>query len=193
MPEADPEGPQPIQRRTLTYESWDDGDEFRIDARITDEQPAYGRLMHDMGFVVRVRKSDRVITSIEPHMEAHPHSECPSILPAFKQLEGVAVAKGFTREVTSRFTGPAGCAHLDQLARALGPVVTQAMIGLGMKARETGEGSAEETTSTYNRNTCHIWADGGVGQAKIKLGWLKTLHPNEYPAPPVAWFEEHAK
>lgn len=188
--------PQLIQRRTLVYDTYDDGDEFRIDARITDERPnATGprRTLHDMGLVVHVRKSDRVITKVEPHMEAHPHTECPSILPKFRELEGVAVAKGFTRAVTERFAGPQGCAHLDQLARALGPVLTQAMIASGLDKADAGNTAARDTTTAFNRNTCHIWADGGVGQQKVALGWLKTLTPDTYPAPPVAWFEENVK
>ena len=41
-------------------------------------------------------------------MHTFPHTECPVIEPAFAELEGLSVARGYTREVQTRFGGTSG-------------------------------------------------------------------------------------
>ena len=75
-------------------------------------------------------------------MHAFPHTECPTIEAAFAGLVGLNVARGYTREVQTRFGGPRGCTHLEHLARSLGPVVIQAVTS--RRALSVSRGESED-------------------------------------------------
>ena len=94
--------------------------------------------VHDMELRVRVRIADLTITGATAEMHAFPHTECPTIEAAFAGLEGLSVARGYTREVQARFGGPRGCTHLEHLARSLGPVVIQAVTSRRAPGRQPG-------------------------------------------------------
>lgn len=76
-----------------------------------------------MTLALTVRLADLVITAAEAGMGSFPHAECPFIAPAFAQSQGLSVRRGFTKELRLRFGGVSGCAHLGDLARAMGPAV----------------------------------------------------------------------
>ena len=57
---------------------------------------------------VVVRLDDLCITAADAVMHTFPHTECPGIAPAFAGLVGLSVARGYTRQVQSRFGGPRG-------------------------------------------------------------------------------------
>lgn len=182
--------PVPLHRRSIEYEAFDAGDELRIVGRLRDTRP-WARegqavsLVHDIELRVSVRIADMTITESEADLHTYPHSECPAIAPAFAGLVGLSVARGFTREVQSRFGGPRGCTHLEQLARSLGPVVVQAVMSGRSLAVTRGElpDLLSGAPSPWARNTCHIWAEGGVADQKIAAGWHPGVGP--YPALPL--------
>ena len=72
--------------------------------------------VHDMELRVEVRVDDLTITGASAEMQTFPHTECPGITAAFAGLVGLWVTRGYTREVQTRFGGPKGCTHLEQLA-----------------------------------------------------------------------------
>jgi hypothetical protein len=177
----------PLHRRTLEFDAFDEGEELLVIGRLRDSRPwaAEGSTqVHDMELRVRVRRADMIISECEALMHAFPHAECPGIVAAFAGLVGLSVTRGFTRAVQSIVAGPLGCTHLDQLARSLGPVVVQAVTS--RRARDLSDGVAEELPSgtasvPWARNTCHVWAEGGVAEQKLGAGWRPGRGP--YPAP----------
>ena len=181
----------PIHQRTIEFEAYDDGDEVSVAARLRDDRPwATGsdgiEHVHDLTLRVVVRKEDLVIVAADAHMERFPHAECPSITPHFESLVGLRVGRGYTRAVQELFGGVAGCTHLDQLARTLGPVVVQAVTSCRARARDWGalDAPVHERPGLFARNTCHVWADGGPAEQKVAAGWCPGV--GGYPAPPVA-------
>jgi hypothetical protein len=147
--------------------------------------------VHDMELRVRVRKSDLTIVGATAEMHAYPHTECPGIEPAFAGLVGLSVARGYTRSVQSLFGGPKGCTHLEQLARAVGPVVIQAVTSGRALAVSTGESEdllveAGASGSPWARDSCHVWAEGGVADQKLAAGWHPGVGP--YPSPALVTF-----
>jgi hypothetical protein len=138
--------------------------------------------VHDMELRVTVRISDMTITDAAAEMHAFPHTECPGIVPAFAGLAGLSVARGYTREVQSRFGGPKGCTHLEQLARSLGPMVVQAVTSKRAQAASQGvsDGLLSGTTSPWARDSCHVWAEGGIADQKLAVGWRPGIGP--YPS-----------
>jgi hypothetical protein len=154
-----------------------------------DQRPwARGELgprdLHHMELGIVVRRSDLVIVDAQATMGTFPHAECPSIEPAFSELIGLSVSRGYTNAVQTRFGRQRGCSHLEFLARALGPVVIQAITSSAAMRMELGDG--EETMGGEGRmswltNTCHVWAEDGPGTKKVAAGWRPGKA--EYPAP----------
>jgi hypothetical protein len=182
--------PVPLHRRSIEYEAFDAGESLLVVGRLRDSRPwAEGgpsiASVHDMELRVTVRISDMTITEASANMHAFPHAECPGIVQAFKDLAGLSVARGYTRAVQTRFGGPRGCTHLEQLARSIGPVVVQAVtsrrahaVSLGLSPDLLSAGA-----SPWARDSCHVWAEGGVADQKLAAGWRPGIGP--YPALPV--------
>jgi len=186
-------GRVPLHRRSIEYDAFDDGDVLTIVGRLVDSRPWVEGVqgvprVHDMELRVVVRLDDLCITEADAVMHTFPHTECPGIAPAFAGLVGLSVARGYTRQVQSRFGGPRGCTHLEQLARSLGPVVVQAVTS--RRALAVSRGEADDlltgTGSPWARDSCHIWAEGGIADQKLAAGWRPGTGP--YPSPPLEWF-----
>jgi Protein of unknown function (DUF2889) len=176
-----------VHRRTLEFESHTDGEQLRVVGRLRDSRPwaegTWAAVVHDMELRVTVRTPDLVITEAEAHMHTFPHTECADIAPAFAGLVGVPVARGYTRALRERFGGVSGCSHLVELARALGPAVLQSVVSNRHRADDGAPTAAAAPTgsSPWLQNSCHIWAEDGIGEQKIAAGWRPGL--SAYPAP----------
>ncbi len=185
-----PPGAVPLHRRSLDFEAYDTGADLLVVARLRDtrpwaEDPTDVGTMHDMELRVTVGLDDRIITDAVALMHAFPHSECPMIVDAFAGLSGLSVSRGFTRQVQDRLGGPRGCSHLEHLARALGPVVIQAVTSRRALAVSRGElgDLLGGGGSPWATDSCHIWAEGGVAEQKLEAGWRPGAGP--YPSPPL--------
>ncbi len=177
----------------MEFDVFDDGDDLVVVGRLRDTRPwaedgSAVSTVHDMELRLRVRIADLGITAAVAEMHAFPHTECPVIEEAFAGLVGLNVARGYTRAVQTRFGGPKGCTHLDQLARSLGPVVIQAVTSRRARAVSRGESDdllaeAGRAGSPWARDSCHIWAEGGPADRKLAAGWRPGVGP--YPSPAV--------
>jgi hypothetical protein len=138
----------------------------------------------ELGLVVR--RADLVIVDAAADMRTFPHAECTDIEAKFGELIGLSVSRGYTNAVQERFGRQRGCSHLEFLARALGPVVIQAVTSSAAWRVEKGDGQypGGDGALTWLTNTCHMWAEDGPGPQKIAIGWRPGKL--EYPAPSVA-------
>ncbi|MGA3147328.1 MAG: DUF2889 domain-containing protein [Acidimicrobiales bacterium] len=184
-----------VHRRTVEYDAFDAGDELVVVGRLRDTRPWADEgqppaTVHEMELRVRVAVADLTIVEATARMDTFPHAECPGIVGAFARLEGLSVTRGYTREVQARFAGPRGCTHLEQLARALGPVVVQAVTSRRARAVSTGhlDDLLAGGGSPWARDSCHIWVEGGIADQKLAAGWRPGTGP--YPAPPLGTFTE---
>ena len=176
----------PLHVRTIEYRAFQATDSLTVVGRLRDSRPwavdgSSVERVHDMELTVSVRLEDLTIVASEAVMHTFPHTECPGILAAFRGLVGLQVGRGYTRQVQQLFGGPKGCTHLEHLARSLGPVVVQAVTS--NRALAVARGEADDlisgTSSPWARNSCHIWAEGGVADQKLAAGW----HPGVGPYP----------
>ncbi len=142
---------------------------------------------------IAVELASMTIVEAEAVMERFPHVECPAIAPAFAGLVGLSVSRGYVRAVQERFSGPSGCTHLEQLARAMGPVVIQAATSLRARERDWTmlDVSPAARPSLFPRNTCHIWAEDGVAEQKLAAGWRPGAE--SYPAPSLVEIRARAQ
>jgi Protein of unknown function (DUF2889) len=184
----------PLHIRSIEYQAFDGDDVLTIVGRLRDSRPwavnEYAHAVdqvHDMELRVTVRLDDLMIIESDAVMHIFPHTECPGIVPAFRALAGLQVGRGYTRAVQGAFGGPRGCTHLEHLARSLGPVVIQAVTSKRFYSVARGDSIPVIADSPWARNSCHIWAEGGVADRKLATGWRPGSGP--YPSPPVEVFE----
>jgi len=165
-----------------------DEEHVTVVGRLTDVEPWAGpghEVIHDMTLTLTVRLADLVITSAEAGMGSFPHAECPFIAPAFAQLVGLSVRRGFTKELRQRLGGVSGCAHLGELARAMGPAVVRT--SAASRHRQAVEGDPGAGPALLPLGSCHVWAADGPGVQKLEAGWVPGTVP--FPVPPVAHFK----
>lgn len=180
----------PVHRRTIEVEVFEDDEQFSVVAHLKDERPWARDTeavadVHRMALEVEVRREDLVITKAEAHMHTFPHAECPQIAPAFAGLVGLSVTRGYNRAVQERFGRAKGCTHLEFMARAVGPVVLQAIPSSALRhPPEQGSDGVSASGLTWLGDTCHVWAHEGPGQEKVALGWRPGQ--GAYPAPSAA-------
>jgi len=179
----------PMHRRTIEFDVYDAGESVRVVGRLRDLRPwaadAARTTVHDMELDLEVRRSDLVILSAKATMHTFPHAECPQIEDAFAQMVGLSIARGYTKAVSGRFVGVLGCSHLEHLARALGPAVIQAVASGYSKQFADGvlpPPAARPRSAPWLKDTCHIWAEGGIGEQKIALGGFPP-DGQSYPVP----------
>lgn len=187
----------PTHRRTMDIEVFEAGDDIVVVARLRDSRPwAVGSdvvdEVHDIELAVSVRRADAVITAARARMDRFPHAECPAIEPAFKGLVGLSVARGYTRAVQERFGRALGCAHLEVLARAIAPVVVQAMSSSALRQGELRQPMPTDSASSLSwiADSCHVWATGGPASGKLALGW--RMGRGEYPVPSLVELRSRA-
>ena len=177
----------PTHRRTIVIESFDSDESFVVSATLQDERPwANGDGLvsdvHRMTLSMTIDRAALVVTDVSATMDRTPHVECTAIEPAFRSLIGVSVTRGFNKEVSERVGRQRGCTHLDFLAKAIGPAVIQTMASASSRrAGLAGIGrTVSQDTGGWLRNTCHLWAEGGIGLTKIAEGWRPGV--DGYPA-----------
>jgi hypothetical protein len=163
---------------------------FAVIGTLSDRRPwASGTVgpdeLHRMELAVVVRRADLVVVDAVADMKTFPHAECTAIEPKFGELIGLSVARGYKSAVQERFGRERGCSHLEFLARALGPVVVQAVTSTAAWQVENGEPyPTGERPLTFLANTCHVWIEGGEGEKKVATGWRPGMFG--YPAPSVS-------
>jgi hypothetical protein len=185
-----------LLRRTIDLQVFEREGYHVVIGTLHDQRPwASGQVgprdVHHMELGIVVRCADLVIVDAAATMGRFPHPECTAIEGTFAELIGMSVARGYTRAVQDRFGRQRGCSHLEFLARALGPVVIQAVTAAGARRMENGivdgltGGGLEWLT-----NTCHIWSEDGVGMQKLAAEWRPGK--GEYPAPSLVEIRRRA-
>ncbi len=177
-----PPGEEEIPIHTRVYEVKAyrvNADHMRLRGRVTDTKPPGLYIRgdsdpldaHDMCVDLVLSFPLLEIKSIDVVLDTHPHESCPSIEPAFQQLVGSSIARGFGRQLTELFGGPRGCTHVVALLRAMGPVAVQSIYS--MEAADPNRDPAEpwdadqrtdaerEQAVVFIRDTCHVWAADG--------------------------------
>jgi hypothetical protein len=133
--------------------------------------------VHHMILDLHIEVPSLQIVDANLAMEMHPHVNCVSIEPHYRNLIGLSIARGFTHKVRELFGGPRGCTHSTALLQAMAPVAVQSMWSFRMaKARAEGVAPTmsveqrREMAVLTNLNTCHIWAEDGDQVASLRAG-----------------------
>lgn len=130
--------------------------------------------VHHMVIELSVTIADLVIVEASARMETHPQTTCPDVMPAYEQIVGLSIARGFNAKVRQLFGGPLGCTHTTALLVAMAPVALQSAWSLNMLNRQGEDGprvfdpAAREAVIRSSLNTCHIWAEGSVHHLEVR-------------------------
>lgn len=174
------------------------GDQVEVVGRLRDERPWATEpldlpTLHDLELAVTVSLHDFVVRSVRVGFHTYPHAECVDIAAAHDALVGLSIGRGWNAAIRERLGGPAGCTHLRELARQMGPVLLQAAFSARVRERrEAGESAVDDARARAMlpmiADTCHVWATDGVADQKLDRGWRPgtTL----IPVPPLAEFAE---
>ncbi len=144
--------------------------------------------LHHMIVDVTVDVMTTIIEAVDVRFEENPHATCPTIAPAYQQLVGASMGRGYSNRVRELFGGPRSCTHVVALLQAMAPLVAQSRWPLfarlqssppaGHSAGSAGTPDRDEqlttdqrrTLSHVNLNTCHIWADDGAMMGLVNEG-----------------------
>jgi hypothetical protein len=136
--------------------------------------------IHHMVVDMTVDITNMRIDDVDVVFESHPHSSCPSIVPHYRALVGLSIARGFTNKVRELFGGPRGCTHTTALLHAMAPVAVQCTWSMRvLRARELGvsprdpglmTGDQREAMVRANLGTCHVWDPEGEHVSELRAG-----------------------
>ena len=188
MPLPPPDAPrEPLHTRSIRVDAYARPDGlWDLDAELIDVK-AYD-FTRDSGAVhkagdpvhhMRLRvtfDAQFTITAAVAVYEAAPFNEhCSSIAPAYGDLVGMNLIKGFRRAVKERYARTAGCTHISELCSVLPTAAIQALAG---NRREQSALPNQGNRRPFELEGCHaLRLDGPV---------TEKFYPMWYQAPPAA-------
>ena len=165
--------PAPRQRkhtRRIVLEGFhrDDG-LWDIEARITDEKTRdfplasgvrpLGQPVHDMSLRLTIDET-LTVRDAQAVSDAVPYpGQCETIAPAYRQLIGLNLLRGFRRAVQERLGRTAGCTHMTELATLLPTAAIQTFAGEVFKSSNSAD--AVSTTKPFQIDGCHALRSDG--------------------------------
>ena len=179
----------PVSRRALRHTraiavqayARDDG-LWDLDARITDvkvndtvlasgPRPG-GTALHDLSLRLTIDLQLNIV-DVEAVSDAVPYPGfCDTISPAYKQLIGLNLMKGFRHELKARLSGIAGCTHLTELAQILPTAAVQAFANDVWSTNDLASAAASEThQKPFQLDKCHALRTDGGAVAQFYPRW----------------------
>jgi hypothetical protein len=191
MPLSPPSSRRALKHtRAIQIEAFarDDG-LWDIDAHITDiktrdmtlasgTRPA-GEPVHDLSLRLTIDTSLNVVGA-EAVSDAVPYPGfCNTIGPAYRNLIGLNLLKGFREGVRQRLSGINGCTHLTDLAGLLPTATIQAMAGDVLDTRD-GAATEQQSQKPFQLDRCHALRSDGAAVAQYYPRWaVKSLAVSE--------------
>jgi len=136
---------------------------------------AAGEAIHEMKFVLTI-DHDFVIRDAKAVTLQSPFKICSAINESYRQLIGLRIEPGFTRQVKQLFKGVAGCQHLTEL---LSPMVATAFqVKWAAKDNYIDKNSDDNSINqTTPLDGCHaLRQDGEVVKLHFPKYYLKSNH-----------------
>lgn len=115
---------------------------------------------------------DLTIREVAAAMDATPYPPvCPNALPAFQQLVGLTVGRGFTKEVRTRIARSEGCTHLFTVIEDMANITMRSVAAHVLTGTKNwGENAVTEATDRPPPllNTCQSYS---AGSPVAKILW----------------------
>jgi len=193
MPLPPPECPRtPMHTRSVRIEAFrrDDG-AWDLEAELVDVKPhdtplhsgvrPAGEPVHLMRLRVTVDAGLDVLDVVAASDAVPYGGVCEAIVPDYRRLVGLNLARGFRAALRERLGGIAGCTHLSELAQFLPTAAIQAMSGDEGRRREMFEQTGAAAQRPFTIDRCHAWrSDGPVVERYFPM-WYRP-RPGAAPA-----------
>lgn len=134
--------------------------------------------LHDMRVRVTIDGEFHIL-DIVAETAAGPFEICPAITPAFADLKGARIGRGWGALLKEKFGGVQGCTHHVELLRTLATVAFQTVYGEQQRRRREHAGPPGESGRGIGKrpafiDTCHaLAADGDI----VKANWPDFYQP----------------
>lgn len=137
---------------------------------VNKDLPA-GAPIHQMRVRLTI-DSERRIVDANAWSEHTPYPDCMEVEAGYRQLIGMRIEPGFTREVKRLFRGTRGCSHMTELLPPMASTAFQVMWADGDFNTVDAQGSAQRTSPLGG---CHaLRLDGHI---------VKTYFPAQFKEP----------
>jgi hypothetical protein len=181
MPLPPPNSPRKLKhRRAIEASAYEREDGlWDIDAHITDiktrdvplasgTRPA-GEPVHDLWLRLTIDRQLNVVDA-GAVSDAVPYpGYCNTIVPAYRQLIGLNLLKGFRQGIKERLAGTAGCTHLSELALVLPTAAIQAFAGDVLPTQDGA--AAAQDQKPFQLDRCHALRTDGEAVARYYPRW----------------------
>ena len=125
-----------------------------------------GDPVHEMHVRVTLDASF-VIVDVEACSERVPYEgSCDTIAPAYKQLVGLSLVRGFRRTVGEMFADVRGCSHLTELLLSLPTAAVQTAATFRRDNEDSGE-------KPFQLDRCHALETSGEAVRKYYPKWYR--------------------
>ncbi len=169
---------QRIHLRSIMLEGWKRADGlWDIEARLTDckdhDYPLAsgmrrrGDPVHDMWVRVTIDRGFNVLgAAVSSDAVPYPGG-CDTIAPAYRQLVGLNLSRGFRRTVGEMFEGVRGCAHVTELLLSL---PTAAIQTFASEVRETDDSAGKP----FQLDRCHALETSSETVRRYYPRWYRS-------------------
>lgn len=127
--------------------------------------------LHDMSIRLTINLAMEVIDA-EAVIDASPYNYCKSVVKVARNLIGLRIAPGWTKQSREAMGAQLGCTHLTEL---LGPVATTAIQTIVSERIKRSNGKPSNVTNTF-LNSCHSYADNSP---VVKYYWPDQYRGND--------------
>ncbi|WP_286238911.1 DUF2889 domain-containing protein [Neptuniibacter halophilus] len=160
-----------------------------FDLQIRDLNPRTlpaGEALHGMSIRITVDLELNILDAVAT-MDHTPFKQCPAIASAYRQLIGLKIQPGFTKQTKALFAGRSGCTHLLEL---LGPLATAAFQSTHQEREKAANFWQDSDERPPLLDTCHaLAADGPI----VKKHWPHYHQGNQPEAIPVTNLEQEPR
>ncbi len=130
-----------------------------------------GLPLHDLALRVTIDRQ-MMIVDAEAVSDAVPYAGfCDTIGPAYKQLIGLCLMKGFRLGIKERLSGVLGCTHLSELAQILPTAAIQAYANDVIKTRD-GDAFDASSEKPFQLDKCHALRTDGPAVVQYYPRWV---------------------
>jgi len=115
---------------------------------------------------IHVAPATKTIVHAKSEFASHPHAACPLVAEKARQLVGLKIERGITRQIMQKIGGSDGCVHLRELTLETINFAATTLIGydegFGLMSREFNIQDEEkrfELSRHLLNNTCFIYKE----------------------------------
>jgi hypothetical protein len=144
-----------------------------VDFRLASGLRPANKPVHDMLLTLTIDRALNIVAAHAQSMAVPYPGHCDTIGPAYEQLVGLNVMRGFRESVKARLGGSAGCTHLTELATMLPTAVIQAYAGVVLDTRDASA-AEEQSVQPFQLDRCHALRTDAPAVREFYPRWYRA-------------------